>query len=397
MRLSGFTFIRNAVKYDFPFREAVESMLPLVDELVVNVGRSEDDTGDLVARLFAQWRQSYPQVDFVRIDSVWDDTKIDSGLVLSEQTNLALDRCTGDWCLYLQADEALHEGEHATVRQALQEAAADPGCEGLRLRYLHFYGGYSLVQRAWNWYPSEIRLIRKSSGARSFGDAQTFKGPGDRPLKTRLIGAHVFHYGHARHPDSMKRKISYFHRFWHGDDHGIKVEAAYNLKWKDLSWYWGSHPAPYEKRAGDGLAWSPRAQGPLPRQVFLLLPPDGEAAAPGLIERLIGAGCAIHAEQTLFGLLRALWRRMDGPIAERAFVDLGAGRRPAILTWALGWLARFFFGKSLAVSAGLAPPSWAASGYNAIAGLTHENKAEGFAVPPASSSDVILRSLSGPS
>ena len=371
MRLSGFTFIRNAVKYDFPFREAVESMLPLVNELVVNVGRSEDGTEDLVLRLFAEWKQAYPQVDFVRVDSVWDDAKIDSGLVLSEQTNIALDHCTSDWCLYLQADEALHEAEHSVIRNALNDAVKDPTCEGLRLRYLHFYGGYSLVQRAWNWYPSEIRVVRKSSGAQSFGDAQTFRGAGDRKLVTKLIDAHVFHYGHARHPESMKRKISYFHRFWHGDNHGIKVESAYNLNWGNLTWYWGTHPAPYGKRAGEGLSWSPRAEGALPRHVYLLIP-RGTAAPAELINKLCASGSAVFSEDSLFGLLRALWRNMKSPVNQRALVDF---RAKGLRSW-----AKFFFGKVLAADAMLA----------------HENKAEGFAVPTASSSSVILKSLSGP-
>jgi hypothetical protein len=44
MKVSGFTFIRNAIKYDYPIVEAIQSILPLCDEVVVAVGNSEDET-----------------------------------------------------------------------------------------------------------------------------------------------------------------------------------------------------------------------------------------------------------------------------------------------------------------------------------------------------------------
>jgi hypothetical protein len=44
LQISGFTFVRNAIKYDYPIVEAVRSILPLCDEVVVAVGDSDDDT-----------------------------------------------------------------------------------------------------------------------------------------------------------------------------------------------------------------------------------------------------------------------------------------------------------------------------------------------------------------
>jgi len=35
MKVAGFTFIRNAVRYDYPVVESITSLLPLVDEMVV--------------------------------------------------------------------------------------------------------------------------------------------------------------------------------------------------------------------------------------------------------------------------------------------------------------------------------------------------------------------------
>ena len=44
MKVCGFTFIRNAIKYDYPVVEAITSILPICDKFVVAVGKSEDDT-----------------------------------------------------------------------------------------------------------------------------------------------------------------------------------------------------------------------------------------------------------------------------------------------------------------------------------------------------------------
>ena len=38
MKVSGFTFVRNVVKYDYPVVESIRSILPVVDEFIVNVG-----------------------------------------------------------------------------------------------------------------------------------------------------------------------------------------------------------------------------------------------------------------------------------------------------------------------------------------------------------------------
>ena len=48
MKVSGFTFIRNAIIYDYPVVESIKSILPLCDEFIVAVGNSEDQTRLLI-------------------------------------------------------------------------------------------------------------------------------------------------------------------------------------------------------------------------------------------------------------------------------------------------------------------------------------------------------------
>ena len=48
MKVSGFTFVKNAVKYGYPVVESITSLLPIVDEMIVCLGDSEDETNKLI-------------------------------------------------------------------------------------------------------------------------------------------------------------------------------------------------------------------------------------------------------------------------------------------------------------------------------------------------------------
>ncbi len=71
MRVSGFTIVRNAIKYDYPVKEAILSILPLCDEVIVAVGKSEDNTLELI--------KSIPSEKIKIIETVWDDTLREGG------------------------------------------------------------------------------------------------------------------------------------------------------------------------------------------------------------------------------------------------------------------------------------------------------------------------------
>ena len=65
MKVSGFTFIRNAIKYDYPIVEAIQSILPICDEFINAVGNSEDETLALIQKINTQ--------KIKIIQTVWDD------------------------------------------------------------------------------------------------------------------------------------------------------------------------------------------------------------------------------------------------------------------------------------------------------------------------------------
>jgi len=380
MLLSGFTFIRNAQKYDFPIKECIASMLPIVDELIVNVGDSEDGTEELVRSIAS------PKIKIIH--SKWNDDQTQKGLVLSEQTNIALAACQGRWALYLQADEAIHENDYKTIRQAVEEEerSSDPA-EGLRLRYLHFYGGYSFVQRPWNWYPNEIRIVRTSSGAKSFGDAQTFKHQdNDRELRTKLIDAYVYHYGHARKPEKMMEKIRYFHRFWHGDAHGIQVNNAYKLDLSNVTWFWGTHPDAYKERASLGLEWTQKPSQVVPAKfarIVIVTQKENWNLAVELksVVEQNAPGTQVAITNSYRAWIKAYFVPTKSSRKQHALVDLEAATRPLplFLIWIGDAVSGFKWRVAHSPKGKLG--RFRKKFYSAVNWGAHEEPEKGFIVP----------------
>lgn len=240
MKVSGFTLVRNGVRFDYPFMESIRSLLPLVDELVINVGTGDDETLDRVKSLARE-----PGGEkIVWFESLWpldDPEKRKGGLILSEQTNLALDRCTGDWCIYLQADEVLHENDAPALRAALQSAHGDQSVEGLLFDYIHFYGSFDVIQQTRSAYRREVRAVRRASGARSVGDAQSFRKPDGSKIHVVRSGARVFHYGWVRSPEAMKEKTAFMDGLYHGaaTAEGSLPVTGDNYRYKR---FWGLRP-----------------------------------------------------------------------------------------------------------------------------------------------------------
>lgn len=212
MKVSGFTIIRNGVYYAYPFKEAILSILPLCDEMIVNVGISDDDTLKTMKTLYDKNKN-------IRIiESEWD-MNLKDGLVLSEETNKALKECTGDWCFYIQSDEVLHEKYYSAVKKEMSDNLKNKKIEGLRFRYRHFYGSYDFYQDNYrNWYIREVRIIKNSDNITSWGDAMDFRHPDGSRINSKNINAEIYHYGWVRPPDTLIKKRSDFERLYNKED-----------------------------------------------------------------------------------------------------------------------------------------------------------------------------------
>ncbi|MCX7022577.1 MAG: hypothetical protein NTW26_09970 [bacterium] len=269
VRVCGFSFVRNALENDYPVVEAVRSVLPLTDEFQLVVARSTDGTLDFLRAELAD-----PRV--VITEAPWDESLRTGGRILARLTDIALERCTGDWGLYVQADEAIHERYHPAVRACMEHHLADYEVQGLLFRFRHFYGGYGTIHTGRKWYRREVRVIRLGIGLKSWGDAMGFRFPnGRKPGVVWAADAEVFHYGWARPEGSFRVKQRSFTQLYVDDDTQLEGqltgpdEPVYKNS-RYIVPFTGTHPAPMSARVAaartslfaGGIARCARLSGP---------------------------------------------------------------------------------------------------------------------------------------
>jgi hypothetical protein len=212
MKISGFSMARNADKFYYPLREAILSVLPIVDEFVVAIGKG--DHGDRTLELIRSIGD--PKVRI--IETVWDIEKYPRGMENAHQTDIARSHCTGDWLLYLQADEVIHEKYLPEIVSKCERFVNDREVEGMVFKYRHFWGDYQHYQKSHHWYTREIRIVRNDPEIHSWESAQSFRRIPDfdglhyrrqeNTLKLKVIelDAYIFHYGWVRPPELMVSK-----------------------------------------------------------------------------------------------------------------------------------------------------------------------------------------------
>jgi hypothetical protein len=247
MKVAGFTFIRNAVKNDYPIVEAITSILPVCDEFIVVLGNGDDTTGQLIKDI------NSPKIKI--IDSVWDETIRDGGAVFATETDKAFHAISpdADWAFYIQGDECIHEKYLPLVKKEMEDNLNDTNIEGLLFKYLHFYGSYDYYGHSRRWYRREIRIVRNNKAIHSYRDAQGFRW-NDRKLNVKLIDAYIYHYGWVKPPTGLANKLRNFNRFYHNDTwmaENLPEEFEFDYTYKNpdkLVRFTGTHPEVMKKR-----------------------------------------------------------------------------------------------------------------------------------------------------
>ncbi|WP_316802712.1 glycosyltransferase [Pedobacter nototheniae] len=226
MKVSGFTYMRNSFKYGYPVIESIKSILPLCDEFIAVVGKSEDGTREAIEAIGS---------DKIRIiDTVWDDELIKGGQVFAQQANIGLSACTGDWAFHIQSDEVFHEKDLPEIQQAMTDFKDDLSVDGFLFNFYHFIGDYKHIGTTRRWHRREIRIVRNLPNVYSYKDSQGFRiypSPEDyknqinsRKLNVKLLHARIFHYSYCRNPDLLLGKVKSFNNYYQSAD---KTENQY--------------------------------------------------------------------------------------------------------------------------------------------------------------------------
>ncbi len=247
MKVTGFTFIRNAVRFDYPVVESIRSILPICDDFVVAVGNSDDNTRELV--------QDIDRDKIKIVDTVWDDSaeKKTGGRVFAVETNKALRAVppNSDWAFYIQGDEVIHEKYLNTIRSAMEKWKDNREVDGLLFNYLHFYGSYDYIAVSPSWYRNEIRVVRNDRSIYSYRDAQGFRKGENKKLNVKPVEACVYHYGWVKEPEVMMRKVQNASSFYKGNEKPQEIADSKSFDYSAidvLSPFSGTHPAVMEER-----------------------------------------------------------------------------------------------------------------------------------------------------
>ena len=234
MKVSAFTFIKNGQILGYPFIESIQSILTIVDEFVINVGESEDDTLLMV--------KSIPSSKIRIIKSKWNDTMQERGFVYGQQKMIAQYNCTGDWAFYIEGDEVYHENDLEQIRESMKMHLNDPNVEALAFYFYHFYGNPNSYLDSPGWYRSEVRIIKNS--LRSYAPDGLFwlvlnNNKQGRYPRAKHTGVSCYHYGWLRSQEQMNLKSEKVQKYWAKDP--VKVDYS-QMDQSIIKEFQGPHP-----------------------------------------------------------------------------------------------------------------------------------------------------------
>lgn len=251
MKISGFSFAKNADRLGYPVAESIASILPICDEFIMAVGRGEDRTRDLVAGI------GDPKIRI--IDTVWPDKEDTADHIFRQQANLALGECTGDWCFHIQCDEAVHEDDLPHIKRRCEELLGEKKVEAMLFNWIHFWGDYAHYQVNHRFFKHDIRIVRNRIGTESYRDSQSFRKHGKK-LKAVQLDARIFHYNTVRPPHLMRSKQIAMVEVYHGkkaaaDRFALAPPEFDYGSLKRLPRFTGTHPAVMRGRI-DRFDWA---------------------------------------------------------------------------------------------------------------------------------------------
>lgn len=128
--ISGFLAIRNGLRGGYPFREAIASALPAVDEFVIVDGMSDDGTLPLLQQLAARYGK-------IRLSQhAWDGVSVNGSAIRNAQ-NFARGEARGEYLLQVDANEILPPEDVEAIRHL---PSRFPRKELFALPYLQLLG-----------------------------------------------------------------------------------------------------------------------------------------------------------------------------------------------------------------------------------------------------------------
>lgn len=198
--LGGSLFIRNGIKFDYPFIEATKCLLEFCDKVVVCVVPTADDA------TFWQLTQLFDEIGgklYLRImyDGDWDKMAFQTKHRLSIFTNYAIEMLDTDYVFNLQGDEILDPSSYEWVRKAINE-----GGEGYLCSRINLWGSpYTQLNVEHSRKPCSTEIVRLTKTCyRAYDDAESIAAPVDSKYVDLIK---IWHMGFVRKREIHPAKI----------------------------------------------------------------------------------------------------------------------------------------------------------------------------------------------
>ena len=271
--VSGCTLVRNAVKLRYPLEASILTYYPLCDEVVIAYDpATEDGTEAFIKDLARQYPKIRP------ISSPWNMKNHEGGTEITIQSNVAAEACTSEWVLYVQADEAIHEGDLELIRKVLR----DKNLNGLLFARRSFLG--TLDREIPEYYARNLlRLYRNGQGC-VVGDGMTCGFyPSVRPSIPREQ-PRMFNYSRMGSREEVVLRSKCRDNFHISTEAGIEANVASECTQAvgpfDAAEHPGSIRSFYEKEAVSAPAPAEARSAPPVTLALLLGPGERENLAP---------------------------------------------------------------------------------------------------------------------
>jgi hypothetical protein len=197
--LGGSLFVRDAIRLDYCVEAAIESLVPVCDDIVVLDCQSTDSTLELLREVASR------HSGLVRVlgDVPWEQS--DHYLRLAILANAARELVRADFHFMIQGDEVLHESSYEPIRRAREH---------------NFWGQATFRVRRLNLYGDLDHFIRLDSQLKPCSDVptrialQTVPAIGDAESVVEINGfddrlvdkVTLFHYSYVRRGESLINK-----------------------------------------------------------------------------------------------------------------------------------------------------------------------------------------------
>lgn len=227
--------ISAATTFQYPIEAAIESVLPLPGEIVVNVDTLvQDGTLELVKEL--KKKDSKIQI----LETKWNHLRGPQGVLeLSEQANTAIDGCTNDWVLYLEADEGLHEKDFLFIKQIMEMASHQSlPITGITIPRLCFFGNLNTIRA--DWTIPIIRIFKKSRFKFNVDGNNPIPRDGGAITPTEILHQQTFylyHYTRIGAPGVIGKRLKNLDSWFHSISDLPEEVPVYDFKTRDLDTY----------------------------------------------------------------------------------------------------------------------------------------------------------------